>query len=81
MGRETGPVVEQPKRARTPARCGVPRCARLGARSTPPVEHLEKRPKRERRTRRDGCLCARGTRTVKLCSSDARTLGRPTPSS
>jgi hypothetical protein len=37
-----GPVVEQPKRARTPARCGVPRCARLGARSTPPIEHSEK---------------------------------------
>ena len=33
----TGPVAEQPKRARTPARCGVPRCARLGARSAPPV--------------------------------------------
>jgi len=46
----------------------------LGARSTPPVEHLEKRPKREWRTQRDGCPCARGTRTVKLCSSDTRSL-------
>lgn len=44
----TGPVAEQPKRARTPARCGVPRCARLGARSAPPVTTSSTRASRLR---------------------------------
>ena len=34
----TGPVSEQPQRARTPARCGDPRCAHWGSRSPPPAQ-------------------------------------------
>jgi hypothetical protein len=56
------------------------RCGRTGAQVSATPSHDVPDWGREKREVVSGCLCARRTRTMKQCSSDARTMGHPTHS-
>jgi|SRR5437879_7372140 len=78
-----GPVADQPVRPRTPPGVGTP----LRADGLPGQRHPSSHdvPEWKEKKDRNGCRgktvsCARRTRTMKQCSSDARTMGHPTHS-
>ena len=77
----TGPVADQPVRPRTPPGVGTPlRADGLPGQRHPSSHNVPDWKKTKRRETEGGSPCARGTRTMKQCSSDARTIGHPTHS-